>query len=180
MLFMNLLEIISEEKKLHELIEYYAIQNDGEIPESFQEKEIELLTQKISKLDSYAYIIKQAEEKEKFFKEEKNNCFKKEKFFLNLQLRLKNFLKFFVLNGENYLQGNKYKFTLCQNGGKQPIKYDIDTESKSYLTTTNQIDKKYLKTIEILDIDKIRQDLENGVDVEFAYLEERGNHIRIS
>ena len=72
---------------------------------------------------------------------------------------------------------------LVNNGGKQPIRYRYgalsNLESKDM--KIDEVPKEYRKVVvsETVDGDKVRQALENGEKLDFAYLCERGKSIRI-
>lgn len=79
---------------------------------------------------------------------------------------------------QSYLKGkgvkkvhtNNYDFSVCKNGGKQPIEITADVYD---------IPQEYCIFIPKPNTDVIRKALENGQELEFAHLKERGEHLRI-
>ena len=69
--------------------------------------------------------------------------------------------------GKTKFTTNLFSFNIAKNGGKQQLTIDGD------------VPKEYTRTITENDIDKIRQALENGENLPFAYLEPRGESLRI-
>jgi hypothetical protein len=63
-----------------------------------------------------------------------------------------------------------HSFSICKNGGKQPIE-----------VTANVLDipQEYCTFTPKPNMDTIRKALESGQNLEFAYLKERGEHLRI-
>ncbi len=59
-----------------------------------------------------------------------------------------------------------HKIKLVGNGGKQPMEI------------TDEVPDNYLKVVYEPDKDKIRKDLEQGIELPFAYLAERGKHLK--
>ena len=66
------------------------------------------------------------------------------------------------------IQTDLHTFTICKNGGKQAV--DIFAE----------VPDSFQRIIYEPDTDKIREALENGEDLPFARLRERGEHVRIN
>lgn len=71
--------------------------------------------------------------------------------------------------GVKELKAGDNTIKLVKNGGKQPIIYSADVP-KDFMKTT---------IVEEKDTEKIRKALEDGWDLEFASLGERGSHITI-
>ena len=67
-----------------------------------------------------------------------------------------------------------HKFKIQKNGGKVPVIYDLDEFHPELYP------EKYQKTKVVLDKDKIRADLESGIELACAHLGERGEHLRVS
>lgn len=72
-----------------------------------------------------------------------------------------------VAMDEKRLKTELYSITRCTNGGKQPMKIDGD------------VPDNYKRIVYENDTDKIRADLEQGIELPFAHLEARGEHIMI-
>lgn len=66
------------------------------------------------------------------------------------------------------LKAGDYTLKVVSNGGKQPMKVDA-----------TKVPDNFCKVIVEPDNDKIRKALEQGEELPFAYLEERGKHITI-
>lgn len=64
------------------------------------------------------------------------------------------------------------KFTLCNNGGKQPVQYDE-------VAVTEVPDAHRKVTVE-LNREAIRRDLEQGKELPYARLLPRGQHVRLN
>ena len=72
--------------------------------------------------------------------------------------------------GVKELKGEYFTFKIVNNGGKQTLKIRDGVE----------VPESYKRIILENDNDKIRKTLESGETLPFAYLEERGTHLRIS
>ena len=66
------------------------------------------------------------------------------------------------------IQTDFHTFTVCKNGGKQPM--IVDSE---------RVPDNYKRIVYETDLEKIRKELEDGKQLDFAHLEERGEHLRI-
>lgn len=69
--------------------------------------------------------------------------------------------------GKKHIDGEFRKFSIVNNGGKQPMVIDGD------------VPESYQKIIYDIDKDKIRAALEKGEKLVFAHLEPRGTHLSI-
>jgi hypothetical protein len=98
-----------------------------------------------------------------------------------LQCRVENMTTNYkrLMNGlQSYLKSKGVKkvhtfnhdFTVCKNGGKQPIEVTADVYD---------IPQEYCIFIPKPNTDVIRKALESGQELEFAHLKERGEHLRI-
>ena len=76
-------------------------------------------------------------------------------------------LEAMVAMDEKKIMTGLYTITRCKNGGKQSIEI------------TGKVPDKYCKITIEPDMDKIREALELGVDLPFASLKERGEHITV-
>ena len=72
-----------------------------------------------------------------------------------------------VAMDEKKIKTELYTITRCANGGKQKMTID------------GEVPDNYLHIIYQPDTDKIRDDLEQGVELPFAHLEPRGEHVTI-
>ena len=68
---------------------------------------------------------------------------------------------------KNEIQGDFHKFKLVKNGGKLPM------------IITGEIPDNYKKLVFEDDKAKIREDLESGIELDFAHLGDRGTHLKI-
>lgn len=69
--------------------------------------------------------------------------------------------------GQRKIQTDFHTFTVCKNGGKQPMEI------------TDDVPDNYKRIVYETDLEKIRKDLEDGKELSFAHLNERGEHLRI-
>jgi hypothetical protein len=74
-----------------------------------------------------------------------------------------------IMMGVDEIQAGAKKFKLVNNGGKLPL----------VLEENKEIPQSYMKVILEPDKEKIRCDLENGKELEFAHIGQRGKHISI-
>jgi hypothetical protein len=79
---------------------------------------------------------------------------------------------YFESHGIKTLETDRYKVTLAKNGGKAPLVITADT---------SDLPEDYTQTELLVKPDKeaIREDLEQGQELPFAHLGERGSSIRI-
>ena len=66
---------------------------------------------------------------------------------------------------------NRFNLSVATNGGKKPVVIDD--------VSVDEIPQEYHKVSVSLDKQKIRKALESGEKLDFAHLEERGQHLRI-
>lgn len=126
------------------------------------------------KADNYAAVIAEISANvDKFDKEIQRLTAKRDAMENNIKYMKERLFEAMKLMGVNEITGEHFKLKIQKNGGKQPVKYDIDEK------TPELYPEKYQKTKIILDKDKIREDLESGVELTCAHLEERGEHLRI-
>lgn len=69
--------------------------------------------------------------------------------------------------GTTKVQTDTHTFTIQKNGGKQPMEI------------TGDVPDNYKRIIYEIDRERIRTDLEQGMVLPFAHLDERGTHLRI-
>jgi len=121
------------------------------------------------KADGYAKIIKELLGDAEKIKEEKKRLEKRQKSFENRAKLLKDNLENSMRQiGKTKFKTELFSFNIQKNGGKQT------------LTINGDVPKEYTKTIIENDTDKIRADLEAGKILPFAYLEPRGESLRIN
>lgn len=120
------------------------------------------------KADNYAKIIKEILGDAEKIKKEKERLDKRQKSFENKAKYLKqNICESMKKTGKTKLKTDLFTFNIVKNGGKQA------------LTINGEVPKEYTKTIIENDTEKIRADLEAGKELPFAYLEPKGENLRI-
>ena len=120
------------------------------------------------KADNYAKIIRELEAKAKSRKEEAKRLTENAKTLENKIKFLKdNLYNSMKIIGKTKFSTDLFTFNIAKNGGKQA------------LTIDGEVPAEYTKTIIENDTDKIRQALENGENLPFAHLEDRGESLRI-
>ena len=120
------------------------------------------------KADNYAKIIKELEAKQNARKEEAKRLTESAKVFENRAKTLKsNLFNAMKETGKTKFVTDLFSFNIVKNGGKQT------------LTIDGEVPEEYTKTIIENDTDKIRQALEEGKELSFAHLEQRGESLRI-
>lgn len=80
-------------------------------------------------------------------------------------------LEFFQLHGITQLHTERFRFTRCKNGGKQPM----------FCDEADRLPDEYRRQVIVYkpESEKIRAELECGKELGFARLLDRGEHIRI-
>ena len=121
------------------------------------------------KAENYAAIIKEIDaEAKKFDDEIKRLEAKRDVMKNNIKHMKAALLNVMNIMGLDEIKTDHFKLKICKNGGKQPLKL------------TGEVPDSYQRIIYEPDTDKIRETLESGKELDFAYLEERGKHLRIS
>ena len=120
------------------------------------------------KAESYAKIIKEFE----YLRDTRNMEAKRLKesadvFDNKAKWLKKNLFTVMKDTGKTKFNTELFSFNIVKNGGKQALKIE------------GQVPVEYTKTIVENDTDKIRADLESGKELPFAYLEPRGESLRI-
>lgn len=161
----TLYSLSAEYKELLEL----ALSDDIDDEKAFADT-LEGLTGCIeAKMDDYAVVMTHLEGRAAMIHNEIDRLKAMEMVVTNHQKRMKAHLLRVM---EDTLHQTKIKtdlhtFTVCRNGGKQPMEI------------TGEVPDNYRKIVYEIDNDKIRADLENGVELPFAHLNERGTHLMI-
>lgn len=120
------------------------------------------------KADNYAKIIKELESKKDARKAEAKRLTDSAKIFENRVKTLKqNLFNSMKQTGKTKFSTDLFNFSIVGNGGKQA------------LTINGDVPEEYTKTVIENDTDKIRQVLESGKILPFAYLEPRGERLTI-
>lgn len=122
-----------------------------------------------TKADNYGIVINELSAKVNQIEAEVKRLTERKSIIENNVKRMKERLKgaMEVLEKDT-IQTEHYKFKICKNGGKQPIEI------------VGEVPDNFKRVILEDDKDKIRKALEDGEELEFAVLKDRGTHIRIS
>lgn len=162
---MTLFDIKGEFFRLYEL----AVQNDDpECEEAFNNALDDLKTDLAGKSAGYVHVIKQldmeADECDKVIE-----AFKaKKEARKNHIAKMKNALLDAMDAAQlTELKAGEYTLKIAKNGGKQPLVID------------STVPDNFMKIKYEPDNDLIRQAIEEGKEVPFAHLEERGRHLNI-
>ena len=160
----NLYDLKENYKKIKEML------YEEEIDEQCLLDTLESIESEIEdKADNYAIIIKELLGDAKICKEEKQRLEIRQKMFENRAEILKNKLEEMMREtGKTNFKTSLFSFSICKNGGLVPLVVDEDY--------TN-IPQKYLKVEP--DNKKIREALDNGQKINFAYYDKRGESLRI-
>lgn len=133
----------------------------------------ELTTEAASKLDGYAGYIQELLARAEDRKEESERLAHRAKVDANLAGYLKDrMLEFFIARGWPKLETKRYKLTVCNNGGKIPLKVLVPAHELPERFRQQRIEY-------VARTDEITKALESGEELPFAALGERGKHIRI-
>ena len=162
---MTLFDIKGEFFRLYEL----AVQNDDpECEEAFNNALDDLKTDLAGKSAGYVHVIKQldmeAEECDKVIE-----AFKaKKEARKNHIAKMKNALLDAMDAAQlTEIKAGEYTLKIAKNGGKQPLVID------------STVPDNYMKIKYEPDNDLIRTAIEEGKEINFAHLEERGRHLNI-
>ena len=152
-----------------EFEELYALATQEELDEQLFNDTLEALTGELEiKGAGYVAVIQQLDMEAKKAKEIAEAFKMKADARINAIGRMKDALKVAMTRiGTDKIDAGDYTIKLQKNGGKQPM------------LITDEVPNDYLKVIYEPDKEKIRQALEEGTELSFAHLEERGKHIAI-
>jgi len=162
----TLYDIQGEYLRLYELATEL---DDPDSKEAFENALADLDTDLAVKAHGYAQVIKQ-------LKMEESECDAIIEAFTAKKNARKNTIKRLEeavigamdIAGKTELAAGAYTFRIRNNGGKQPMKIDMEKVPTNYMKIKYEPDKE-----------KIRAALENGIPLKFAELEERGRHLNI-
>ncbi len=137
------------------------------------------------KIDAYCSLIDKFNAHASIRKAESDRLAAMAKVDLNNAKRLKDRMKQFMEFTGNQKMETKYrKLRLQNNGGALPIQWIAkDGDFITVLPDEPSIDSlppEYVVQIPSIDMEAIRSDLEGGVELSFARLCDRGQHLRIS
>lgn len=165
----SLYELKNEFLALKEMLE------DETIDDEIVNNTIEGIEYEIEiKAENYAKIIKELEGQADAIRKEIMRLDEKHNKISNNIDKLKNNLKLAMIEtGKTKIKTDLFSFNVCKNGGKIPIIIN-DVEP-------DEIPEKYIEKVEIVKMnrDAIREDLEKGINLEFARFGERGESLRI-
>lgn len=161
---------------LHTLTEQYSILMDCLYDDDYDEETLLDTLEGIegeieAKADNYARIMQRLNGDAELLKKEEERLSRKRRTLENRSAWLKNQLyQAMKETGKTKFKTDLFSFGIQKNGGKAPMKID-DPEA---------IPEKYLiPQPPKVDMDAVRKELENGVALTFAHLEERGESLRI-
>ena len=162
---MTLFDIKGEFFRLYEL----AVQNDDpECEEAFNNALEDLTTDLAGKSAGYVHVIKQldmeAEECDKVIETFKAKKEARKNHIAKMKAALLDAMDAAQLSE---LKAGEYTLKIAKNGGKQPLVID------------STVPDNFMKIKYEPDNDLIRQAIEEGKEVPFAHLEERGRHLNI-
>jgi len=140
----------------------------------------DILEERDAKLDKYAGLVRAKEASEemrkaeaKLYRAEYERLNRLAKTDESTVQRLKNTLKaLFVAKGWTKVETRLSKFWIQGNGGLRPI--ELVGNPSPY-----DVPIAYQKVSYEIDMDRVRADLEAGIDLPFAKLGERGSNVRI-
>lgn len=152
-----------------EFNELYALATAEEVDEQVFNDTLEALTGELEvKGAGYVAVINQLDMEQKKAKELADQFKRKADIRANAIGRMKDALKIAMVQiGTDKIEAGDYTIKLQKNGGKQP------------LIITGDVPDSMCKVILEPDKDRIRAAIEEGQDVGYAYLAERGQHIVI-
>lgn len=146
------------------------IAKDPETDEQTLIDTMEALTGEISaKAGGYVAVINTLQGRADTLKKESENLSNAAKVLENNIKRMKDRIKYTMEQMDvKTIESEFHTIKIVKNGGVEPLKI------------TGDVPDNYKKVILENDNEKIRKDLKAGVKLEFAHLEERGTHLRIS
>ena len=117
-----------------------------------------------------AKLLKELEAEEKKFSAEIDRLTVNRNSIRENMKRMKEHLKeTMIVIGKPKFSSEHFKFSVAKNGGLQPLS----------LAPIDMIPDEYIIMEPKADTDRIRRDLNDGVELSFAHLEERGTHLNI-
>ena len=122
------------------------------------------------KCDSYVVMIRQLEAQVEMIDAELIRLEKNKSALTNNIKRMKSaVLDTIQMTGSRKMVTDHFKLSIVKNGGKQPMEVD----------EIEKIPQDYLTMKPVANMEKIRQELEGGGQLDFARLKERGEHLGI-
>ena len=154
-----------------EQIKILLTETEGELPDSVETWLANLEQEQAEKLDRYAGLIKTLETEAAQCRKEAYEYIQKAQSRENRVTQLKSRLKEHMQrSGQTRMQSAKMlTFSVVANGGKTPLELDPNIPA----------DDKWYRFEKNLDENLVRKSLESGEKLDFAWLGERGTHLRI-
>ena len=122
------------------------------------------------KCDSYVVVIKNLESQVEMIDAELIRLEKNKSALTNNIKRMKSaVLDTIQMTGSRKMVTDHFRLSIVKNGGKQPMEVD----------EIEKIPQDYLTMKPVANMEKIRQELEGGSQLDFARLKERGEHLGI-
>lgn len=147
---------------------------DGEIDMDVVNGSLECVEADIEqKLDSYGVVINELSNDIENIEKEIKRLTEKKRTIDNNITRMKGAIKTAMdAIGKKKIQGNKFTWTIAKNGGKRPV---VFKEGYNILSIPERFQDWTVKP----DREVIREALENGEELDFATLGERGESLRL-
>lgn len=159
--------------QIEALSEILAEIEDEEVQETILREFLKTSDNLKTKLDGYCSLIQEIETRAEVRKAEAKRLSDRAAIDSNLAKRLKAMLmKYLQENDIKKVETNRYQISRAKNGGKLPLVINEDIPVTS-------IDKRFQKVSIDYDREAIRQAIENGEYIDFAYLELRQESVRI-
>ncbi len=162
-----------------DLLAFYERLEDfgGDVSSPEVEREIDewfarLGRERDQKLDNYAALIRELEERAKARREEARRLSDRSRRNAEHAAYLKQRLVlFFQEHHLKTIETRRYRLTVQRSGGKAPVVLKTDPEA---------LPEAFQRWKVSADLDAIREALESGADFDFAELGERSHYVRIS
>lgn len=147
---------------------------DGEIDMDVVNGSLECVEADIEqKLDAYGVVINELSDDIENIEKEIKRLTEKKRTIDNNITRMKGAIKDAMeAIGKKKIQGDKFTWTIAKNGGKRPV---VFKEGYNILSVPEQFQDWTVKP----DRELIREALENGEELDFATLGERGESLRL-
>jgi replicative superfamily II helicase len=124
-----------------------------------------------TKVENYCWLMREKEARAAAMKVEAQRLREQAQVNENAAKGLKDRLLWVFQNKDiDKVETDHFRVSVSNNGGKQPIDIDLDNVDVEYLVS---------EVVTSIDKDKIRTALGDGVELPFASLQERGQHLRI-
>lgn len=161
------------------------IDDQEEVSDALVEKFMNVELAHTEKCDAWIYNLDQVKSRIAFLKERKKRIEQGYKFAQNLEIRMKEYVKYQIENNDIPFKGTEGVIKLQASPKK--VDHNITVENK---TVYNAVDisiadlipdcQEYLKshTYYSIDLAKIKADLKSGKELSFASLS-KGTHVRI-